>query len=296
MTLWPRIADAIAQVVQRSVTLRPPRAIGGGCINESFIATESHSDERYFIKINRAEHADMFAAEAEGLTELGRAHALVVPAPITFGVADDNAYLVLEYLDFGSGRTADAEQFGTGLAALHRTQRSKFGWHRNNTIGTTPQINDWNHDWVEFWRQHRLGFQLQLAAEHGAPQTLLSRGRSLMDKLAALFIGYTPQASLLHGDLWSGNYRTLTDCRTAIFDPAVYFGDREADIAMTELFGGFAPGFYAAYNTAYPLHPDYAKRKTLYNLYHILNHYNLFGGGYLGQAARMIDDLLKSIG
>lgn len=294
MTLWPHIADAIAQVVQRSVTLRPPRTIGGGCINESFIATDAHSDERYFIKINRAEHADMFAAEAEGLTELRRANALVIPAPIAFGVADDNAYLVLEYLDFGSGHTADAARFGTGLAALHRTQHAKFGWHRNNTIGTTPQINDWNHGWVEFWRQHRLGFQLQLAAERGAPHTLVSRGRSLMDNLDALFAGYTPRASLLHGDLWSGNYQTLTDGRTAIFDPAVYFGDRETDIAMTELFGGFAPAFYAAYNATYPLHPGYAKRKTLYNLYHILNHYNLFGGGYLGQAARMIDDLLKS--
>jgi fructosamine-3-kinase len=192
------------------------------------------------------------------------------------------------------GSTASLEQLGIDLACMHRHRSSHFGWHRDNTIGSTPQINDQTDNWVVFYRRHRLGVQYQLAADHGYGQ-LLPAGERLMDRLEQFFTDYQPQASLLHGDLWSGNYAIDETGRPVIFDPAVYYGDREADLAMTELFGGFSPRFYAAYNNTYPLDAGYKVRKNLYNLYHILNHLNLFGGGYLGQAERMTNQLLSEV-
>ena len=138
-------------------------------------------------------------------------------------------------------------------------------------------------------------FQLDLAERRGAAARLLSQGERLLLDLPVLFDSYQPVASLLHGDLWSGNYAYLPSGEPTLFDPAVYYGDREADLAMTELFGGFGADFYAAYNNAWPLDSGYRTRKTLYNLYHILNHFNMFGGGYLGQAQRMMDSLLSEL-
>jgi fructosamine-3-kinase len=177
---------------------------------------------------------------------------------------------------------------------MHRCESGRFGWHRDNTIGSTPQINDPSDDWITFYRDHRLGFQYQLAADHGYGE-LMPSGQQLMDCLDQFFADYKPRASLLHGDLWSGNYAIDQNGQPVIFDPAVYYGDREADLAMTELFGGFSARFYAAYNDAYPLDAGYKVRKNLYNLYHILNHLNLFGGGYLGQAERMTRQLLSEV-
>jgi fructosamine-3-kinase len=165
----------------------------------------------------------------------------------------------------------------------------------DNTIGSTPQKNTPRQDWVAFWREQRLGYQLQLAARQGHGGALQRQGEQLLEYLPDFFTDHRPQASLLHGDLWSGNYSIDSQGQPVIFDPAVYFGDREADLAMTELFGGFGAEFYAAYNSSWPLEPGYAVRKTLYNLYHILNHLNLFGGGYLSQAQRMIQHLLAEV-
>jgi len=165
----------------------------------------------------------------------------------------------------------------------------------DNTIGSTPQINAERADWVDFWREQRLGYQLELAAAKGAGEPLASRGRLLLDFLPKLFETYRPRASLLHGDLWSGNYAYLTDGRPVIFDPAVYYGDREAELAMTELFGGFQREFYAAYEAAWPLAAGYRTRKKLYQLYHILNHFNLFGGSYLDRALTLTESLLTEL-
>jgi fructosamine-3-kinase len=150
-------------------------------------------------------------------------------------------------------------------------------------------------DWIDFWRERRLGFQLDLAARNGLRGALQTQGRQLMDALPALFAHYRPAPSLLHGDLWGGNWGADAAGNPVIFDPAVYFGDREADLAMTELFGGFSRAFYDAYDAAYPLDKGYETRKTLYSLYHVLNHFNLFGGGYGGQAQRMIQQLLAQV-
>jgi fructosamine-3-kinase len=161
------------------------------------------------------------------------------------------------------------------LAHAHRKPGPRFGWTRDNYIGLTPQKNDWCDDWAEFWRERRLRPQIDLARRNGLDVPLVDP-RTFLDE-------HQPAPSLLHGDLWRGNAGFTKD-GPVVFDPAVYYGDREADLAMTELFGGFPREFYRAYNETFALDAGYEKRKHLYNLYHLLNHVNLFGGGYLGQA------------
>lgn len=290
MSPWQTIADHIRS--QTGVSIRPVRAaIGGGCINETVRISGEERD--FFVKLNAAAQAGMFVAEAEGLREMAATQTVRVPEPVCWGVAGDRAYLVLEYLEFG--RCASGAVLGEQLAAMHRTTQAEFGWQRDNTIGSTPQINTPCADWCEFWRDRRLGYQLRLAERNGWGGDLQRLGERLLVSMDALFESCRPQASLLHGDLWGGNHACLADGRPVIFDPAVYFGDRETDLAMTELFGGFGGDFYAGYRAAWPLDPGYASRKTLYNLYHILNHLNLFGGGYHGQALRMLQSLLAEL-
>jgi protein-ribulosamine 3-kinase len=236
---------------------------------------------------------DMFVAEAEGLRELASAAALRVPQPIEYGHGEGDAFLVLEYLELG-GR-ANSEEMGRMLALQHRKTAGLYGWNRGNTIGSTAQPNPWMADWIEFLRQHRLGFQLGLAAQHGYGAKMQLLGEKLLSRLEDFFAGYRPVPSLLHGDLWSGNVAFTRSGAPVVFDPAVYYGDREADVAMSELFGGFDSGFYAAYHEAWPLDAGYSIRKTLYNLYHILNHSNLFGGGYARQAETMMSKLLAQV-
>ena len=169
---------------------------------------------------------------------------------------------------------------------------SAIGWHRDNWIGGTPQANDWCDDWCAFFRDRRLAPQLALAERNGFDGALIADGELLLAKLASLMGAHDPAPSLLHGDLWSGNAAALANGEPVVFDPAVCVGDREADIAMTELFGGFGRDFYAAYSDAYPLAAGYPLRRELYNLYHVLNHLNLFGAGYLAQADGLIARLL----
>ncbi len=291
MSLLENIAHDIAAATGVTAALLPERAVGGGCINDA--QHVRYGTAEYFIKTNRAPLLDMFEAEAAGLAELRRCAALRIPAPVCSGSDAQSAWLVLEYLPLG-GR-GDAGALGAGLAALHRITQDQYGWWRDNTIGSTPQVNTPAPDWVDFWRTRRLQYQLDLAARNGYAGRLQSQGEQLLACFHHLFVDHSPVPSLLHGDLWGGNQAYTRSGEPAIFDPAVYYGDREADLAMTELFGGFGGGFYAAYEDAWPLDPGYATRKTLYNLYHILNHLNLFGGGYLGQAQGMLDRLLAEL-
>ena len=291
MSLWENIQADIEAATGISARLEQQGTVGGGCINEA--TRIRYGDTIYFVKFNRSSGFDMFTAEAQGLRELGQCQQLKIPAPVCVGKDGTSAWLVMENLALsGRGRVSD---LGSGLAAMHRITRDAFGWDIDNTIGSTPQENAWLDDWVEFWRERRLRYQLDLAGRHGAGRALMDKGEQLLEVFPELFVDHTPQASLLHGDLWSGNYAFTTDGEPAIFDPAVYYGDREADLAMTELFGGFGHDFYAAYNVAWPLNPGYAVRKILYNLYHILNHFNLFGGGYGSQALRMTESLLSEL-
>ncbi|WP_455206161.1 fructosamine kinase family protein [Kaarinaea lacus] len=269
-------------------------SVGGGCINSAYVLSDSRRS--FFVKTNGAERMDMFAAEFDGLNEINQANCVKAPQPVCVGKNHSNAYIVMEYIAIGnSGGKQSIEALGHQLASMHRGTKAQYGWFRDNTIGSTEQINDYSDTWLSFFREQRLRFQLQLAARHGHRGRLQQKGEQLLAKIDAFFNGYTPQASLLHGDLWSGNYAFTKQGEPVIFDPAVYYGDREADIAMTELFGGFPQYFYAAYNESYALDPGYATRKNLYNLYHILNHANMFGGGYVGQSERMIEQLLSEV-
>lgn len=293
MRPWADIAAQISSSAGFSFDVEKTVSIGGGCINETYRI--EGTGRQFFLKLNDADNLPMFAAEAAGLQEIQRSRTLRVPVPVCWGRNDSQAWLVLEYLEMGNLSSSGATAMGEGLAAMHRVYSEKFGWMRDNTIGATPQINSYSSNWIQFWREQRLGYQLQLARVNGYTGKLRTQGEQLMAQLELFFPEAKPVASLLHGDLWSGNYGFDRAGRPVLFDPAVYYGDREADIAMTELFGGFPAAFYAAYREAYPLDPGYATRKTLYNLYHILNHLNLFGGGYLHQAEQMTSRLLAEI-
>ncbi|MGC1729012.1 MAG: fructosamine kinase family protein, partial [Steroidobacteraceae bacterium] len=200
----------------------------------------------------------------------------------------------LEWLTAGRADTACERLFGEQLAALHRVTADRFGWSRDNTIGSTPQTNTPCGDWTEFFRERRLRPQLALAASRGYAK-LEPWGERLLESVPQLLGGHRPQPSLLHGDLWAGNWLALTTGEPAILDPAVYYGDREADLAMTRLFGGFGAAFYRAYEAAAPLPHGASVRCELYNLYHVLNHTNLFGGGYAAQACAMMQRLLSQL-
>jgi fructosamine-3-kinase len=291
MSDWNSIAEEIGRVTGNPFSPQEPHSLSGGCINRALRLSDDHRS--YFVKLNSASLLPMFEAEADGLAEMAATHTIRVPQPLCSGNAGDEAYLVLEYIDLGG--SGDMAVAGRLLADMHRATWEQFGWHRDNTIGSTPQPNTPDSDWSSFWCNQRLGFQLQLAARKGHGGKLQSRGEKLLTLCPAL-LDHKPRPSLLHGDLWGGNMAYDREGSPVIFDPAVYYGDREADIAMTELFGGFGNRFYTAYNESWALDEGYATRKTLYNLYHVLNHLNLFGGGYGGQALGMIDRLLAQLG
>jgi fructosamine-3-kinase len=263
---------------------------GGSALNAAWRADAG--DRRWFVKVNRADRLPMFDAEAAGLAALAATGAVRVPQSVACGSDGARAYLVLEWLEVDGRGTGAA--LGHALAALHRSTAARFGWSRDNTIGTTPQTNDWRDDWGEFFVDCRLRPQFERAAAQGHRGAWLVDARRLLAVVPRLLADHRPAASLLHGDLWAGNAGQLATGEPVIFDPAVYYGDREADLAMTELFGGFGRAFYAGYESAWPLPPGYPQRRTLYNLYHVVNHVNLFGGSYLGQAQVMIADLLRA--
>ncbi|HEX9706353.1 MAG TPA: fructosamine kinase family protein [Steroidobacteraceae bacterium] len=288
------VHEALQEALGRTLQPAPAAAVAGGSINQC--VRWNGDGASLFVKLAPAERLAMFEAEAAGLRELASAAALRVPEVISAGTAGGQAWLALSWIEFGPNTRRSEARLGERLAMLHRVGAPRFGWHRDNTIGSTPQRNDWNADWVRFFVALRLDAQLALAEGNGVAPRLLDRGRELGEQAGALFSSYRPVPSLLHGDLWAGNWGTDDSGEPVIFDPAVYFGDRETDIAMTRLFGGFGPAFYAAYQSAWPLDQAAGTRRTLYNLYHVLNHFNLFGGGYAVQAESMIERLLAELG
>ncbi|MDZ8104055.1 MAG: fructosamine kinase family protein [Nostoc sp. DedQUE12a] len=286
--MWTQIDAHISQITGEQFQSQQRRSVGGGCINQGYAV--SNGGITYFVKLNQASQVAMFEAEALGLEEMLVSASIRVPKPVCWGVAANSAYIVLEWLEMGSGNSKSWEEMGRQLAVMHKASSSQgFGWKINNTIGSTLQINTWTPDWVEFYAKHRLGYQFQLARRRGGNFPQQDRLLAAIPQLLA----HQVQPSLVHGDLWGGNAGCTVSGEPVIFDPATYFGDREVDIAMTELFGGFPAAFYKGYNEVFPLDDGYEQRKTLYNLYHILNHFNLFGGGYASQANRMIDQILR---
>ncbi|MDH3219534.1 MAG: fructosamine kinase family protein [Gammaproteobacteria bacterium] len=272
----------------------PPGEIGaiparGGDINRSVVL--ELGEHRIFVKTNRAQLLPMFEAERAGLDAIRRSATIRVPGVYMTGVESGLAFIALEFIDF-SGRP-DPARLACALAAMHSNFEDRFGFECDNTIGSTPQPNPLSDDWIEFWRLHRLGYQLELARQNGFGSRLVDAGYRLAENLGGFFDDYQARPSLLHGDLWSGNQATDAAGNPVIFDPACYYGDHEADLAMMELFGHPGDRFFDVYREHFPIDAGYGLRRELYNLYHVLNHANLFGGGYAAQALRMIDGLLR---
>jgi fructosamine-3-kinase len=281
------VARQIAAMCGAPCAPAPARSVGDNCYRWSAGATP------LFVKIGNGERLAAFEAESAGLAQLRAAGALRVPQLRACGVAEGAAFLALEWLESSPADERCLRRLGAGLAAQHAVTAPAFGWQRDNTIGRTPQCNDWSADWAQFFVERRLRPQLCLAAANGFADGVAARGDELLQACPALLAGHCPAASLLHGDLWGGNW-LASGGEPVIFDPAVYFGDREADLAMTRLFGGFAAPFYEAYEAAAPLPPGAPLRAELYNLYHLLNHVNLFGRGYVTQARASIERLLAA--
>lgn len=291
---WTAVADALRDALGTPIARVPEAAVGGGCIHEAWRWRSDAGPA--FVKTTPADQAALLAAEARALAELAGTDTVRVPRVLAQGMAGPTAWLALEWLDLVDPTPASEARLGEALAALHRTSGRAFGFESDNFIGRTPQANAWCADWVEFLRERRLRPQFALAARRGAPSSLLARGERLLECIEVYYSSYRPAPALLHGDLWSGNRATTCDGEPVVYDPAAYYGDREADLAMTRLFGGFGPRFYAAYVSAWPLDAAAGYRRDLHNLYHVLNHYNLFGGAYAAQAEAMIGALLAEAG
>ena len=262
-----------------------PRPVSGGDISAAWRVGD------LFLKTGPASSFDMFSAEAEGLAEISATGTIRVPAVVACNTVTGTAFIATEWLAFGRAARETEARLGGQLAQLHQVTRDRFGWHRDNTIGLTPQHNDWSDDWVRFFQEQRLGFQLELAARNGFSGSLQEQGARLLKRLPVFFEDYAPRPALLHGDLWGGNWASC-DGEPVIFDPAVYYGDPESDLAMTRLFGGFGTAFYDAYAAVLPPASGSHDRSDLYQLYHVLNHLNLFGSAYLGRAQELIGRLL----
>ncbi len=260
----------------------------GGDINQAFRLVDD--DNSWFVKINLADCLFMFEAEQRGLDLIQASNSIRVPLGLGSGQYQQWSYLLLEYIDLRGN--PDSQALAVALAAMHGCQSDSFGNDFDNTIGSTPQVNTRENSWTDFWSEHRIGHQISLMMERGLDKGLIQRLQALQSVIDYFFRNYSPLPSLLHGDLWSGNWAADAAGQPVIYDPACYFGDHEADLAMMELFGSPGDSFFRAYHEAFPIDPGYGERKLLYNLYHIVNHALLFGGGYANQASRMADQLL----
>ena len=273
------------------------RSIGGGDISNA--AYFQASRLAYLVKWHARPPqpmpgwAGLFAAEALGLQLLATADAVRVPEVVAHGQVEDEGpgYIVLEWIERDGGdRSAAGAELGRRLSNLHRVTAQAYGLDHGNYCGATPQDNRWAASWTEFYGDRRLGFQLALAERHGLmPRQRRQRLERLIGQLGRWIDESACRPSLLHGDLWGGNWLVATGGEPVVIDPAVYYGDREAELAMCRLFGGFPPEFYRAYDEAWPPAPGRDQRVPLYQLYHVLNHLNLFGEGYGGH----VDAILR---
>ncbi|MDC7231838.1 MAG: fructosamine kinase family protein [Spirochaetales bacterium] len=281
--LFDSLNDALAAVESPGCSVSGERGVGGGCISSCGILTLD-TGRRLFIKRNGTGGLDMFCREAAGLSALAVVDgAPGVPQVLAAGTDGSFSFLLMEYLESASRGSRFWETFGRALALMHQNGRSgACGFHEDNYIGASPQLNTALEDWIDFFRIRRIEYQLKMARDRRlADRSMTELVSRVMERLDRILIPCdSGGASLLHGDLWSGNYITGPAGEACIIDPAVYYGHREADLAMTRLFGGYDPAFYSAYNEAWPLEPGAAERSDLYNLYHMLNHLNLFGGSY----------------
>jgi fructosamine-3-kinase len=287
------IEQAVSAQEGKAVRIRNARAASGGCINQAY-HVEFTSGLHLFLKYNKSAPAGLFAREAEGLELLGSARSIRVPDVycVTGGRATI-PFLLLEDVSVSSSVAPEWEnplQLGGGLAGVHRTTAESYGLETDNYLGPTLQPNGWHVNWPSFFCEHRISYMLRLLEVRAVPASELRVFRDALPRMHAVLAQAEPEApSLVHGDLWSGNVIAAATGHPVLIDPAVYFGDREVDIAMTRLFGGFDADFYAAYDEAYPLREGWQERQDIYNLYHLLHHSLLFGGSYLSQARRVAE-------
>ena len=264
------------------------QSLSGGCISNAY-KIKTGVGEIYFLKYNSSVNNDMFMKEAHGLQELNKAGVIKIPDVICY----DEDYILLEQIEAGIKQKNFSEDFGRKFALLHNFTSEFYGFYEDNYIGSNPQINisqgNEKQDWTKFYFNKRILFQLYLAEETGNSTSELRKAIAVLEnKMDEIVVDNGENPSLLHGDLWNGNYLINKKGFACLIDPAVYYGNREADLAMTKLFGGFDSKFYEAYNEAFPLPEGHEYRENIYKLYHVLNHLNLFGGGYYSQAMSLI--------
>lgn len=286
--VWQQIQQLIANVTGKPFVITEQRCVNGGDVNQAYCISDGNS--RYFVKLNDAAVYAMFEQEAKGLAALANCEQLAVPKVIGFDASNRASYLVLEHFDFAP--RCDEVSFAKALALLHLKQNNRFGFDEDNYIGRTIQINTWHDDWGEFFTQCRLKPQLDILRKQGNGARWMDNLERRFADVSDLLNQHQPKPSLLHGDLWQGNYGNLTDGRPTLYDPAVYYGDSEADLAMMMLFGSPSDDFFTAYRQIKPIATGFAQRRVVYNLYHILNHANLFGDSYLYQAEGMVGEVL----
>jgi len=286
------VEAALEERTGRVTAITGAEAVGGGCISPT-ARIRTDGGDPFFLKWNPGELPDsLLPAEARGLRALAAANAVRVPEVVGVSESGPGAWLLLEWLEPGTASPGGWERLGRSLAALHRSGAPRFGADRQNFIGSLPQDNRPLSDWSEFWRERRLEPQLRRAEDRAL---LGAEDRRRFDALHGRLHDLLAPAeedgpSLLHGDLWSGNVLTLPGDASAVIDPAVYHGHREVDLAMAELFGGFGSGFRAAYEASWPLAPGYPTRRAVYQLYYLLVHVNLFGGGYVGRTRSALSE------
>lgn len=283
---WHAFAPTLSNELGVQLEIDDIQPVSGGDISRAFKLTTNHMD--LFVKLNRPDTEQMFRVEWSGLVELSAVPRVRVPEPICVGKTQNAAYFVMEFIDFFAD--VDQELAGAAIAELHGLEHTRFGWDQNNFIGATVQQNSWHADWAEFYWNCRLEPQLVGAVEAGfsiLDKTIAPLHKKTLELLEHHYV----VPSLLHGDLWQGNIALSTDSEIVLYDPAVYWGDPEADIAATRLFGGFDEEFYQTYYTHIPLQEGAEERLPLYQLYHWLNHLNQFGQSYLDRTLTCISEL-----
>lgn len=277
--------SALESVLMHSVKLTNSKSINGGDIN--LTALLETAKEKYFIKWNERASTDMFEKEALGLEALRETKTFDIPQVIGFGKVQSKDFLILEFLENGTPKNSFWETFGSQLAAMHQHSSPKFGLDINNYIGKLPQPNEPNSDWVDFFIEKRIGFQLNLGVQNGnISNSFALRLEKIYTKIKELMPAEKP--ALIHGDLWNGNFMIGSEGRPVIYDPAVYYANREIELAFTRLFGGFDSKFYSSYQEVFPLEPGFEDRIDFYNIYPLLVHANLFGSSYLDSINRII--------
>ena len=291
MSIFASVSEAISQFTGNEFIIDKSSSLSGGSISRSQCII-GKDGRRFFCKENDLSFLTFFEVEATALKQIDDTDTIRVPKVIAFGKTVSESFLVLEFIEEGASSSKGQELMGKQLAAMHKIEQPYFGWVKDNCIGSTLQPNPKSENWPNFYRKYRLQHQLQLAAQRGRS---FDKAEKLLLNLEYFFESYNPQPSLLHGDLWGGNSSHDSSGNPFIFDPATYYGDREADIAFTYMFGGFSSSFYLGYEKEFPLDEGFKVRKALYNLYHELNHFNLFGGGYASSAQSSINQLVAEL-